>query len=312
MRDLKEAAIGFIGAGTVGSTLAMALARTAYQVKAIASRTFASAERLAAQVPGCHAYRSPQEVAEVCDLVFITTPDDAIRTVATAVRWRRGQAVVHCSGAETLEPLAPARAAGSLVGSIHPLQTFSSPEQGMSALPGTAFAIEAEPPLREALEGLASALGGWPIHIRAEDRVLYHISAITACGFLATVVKLAADLWDTFEERERGSRGQEMALTALLPLVRGTLEGLGRQGLPGALTGPFVRGDVGTIRKHLAALEARAPSFLHLYCHLGLAELPIARAKGRLDQRAAAEIQELLEQSLVSQGEPVGEPQHRG
>jgi predicted short-subunit dehydrogenase-like oxidoreductase (DUF2520 family) len=96
---------------------------------------------------------------------------------------------------------------------------------------------------------------------------------------------------------------KEQALRALLPIVRSTVENLGRQGVPAALSGPFVRGDVKTVQRHLAALEKQAPAFLHLYCHLGLEELPIALAKGRLDSGAAAQIRSLLEQGLRAQAE---------
>jgi 3-hydroxyisobutyrate dehydrogenase-like beta-hydroxyacid dehydrogenase len=69
--------IGFIGAGAVGGTLAVALAQAGYRVTAIASRTLALAQGLAARVVGCTAYATVQQVVSACDLVFISTPDDA-------------------------------------------------------------------------------------------------------------------------------------------------------------------------------------------------------------------------------------------
>ena len=94
--------VGFIGAGAVGATLARAMHRCGYSVRGVASRTAAPAEHLAAEIPGCDAV-SPQDVADRCDTVFLTVPDDAIDTVAAALRWRYGQAVVHCSGALPLD-----------------------------------------------------------------------------------------------------------------------------------------------------------------------------------------------------------------
>lgn len=292
-------AIGIIGAGNLGSALALALARVGYAVRAVNSRSLASAQRLAERLPGCTVVSSPQGVADACDLVFLTTPDDAIGGVAASVQWRPGQGVVHCSGAQTLEPLAPVRAMGAFPGSFHPLQTFSGGE-GPEVFHGIAFAIEADPHLRPTLEGMAHALGGWPIAIAPQDRPLYHTSAITVCGFLATLVALAADLWGRFST----PADRATALRALLPLARATVASLERQGIPGALTGPFVRGDVGTLAKHLEALACSAPQFRHLYCHLGLAQLPLAQDKGRLSQGQKDAIQRILEHALASSEGP--------
>ena len=99
--------IGFIGAGRVGTALALGLAQAGYSVAAVASHTYASAQALATIVVGaqglaplhCKAEREPSEVVAHCDIVFLTVPDDAIEAVAGALTWRKGQAVVHCRGA---------------------------------------------------------------------------------------------------------------------------------------------------------------------------------------------------------------------
>ena len=56
--------VGFIGAGTTGTALAVRLAQQGYQVLAVSSRSFSSAEKLAGRISGCVAYKKPQEVAE--------------------------------------------------------------------------------------------------------------------------------------------------------------------------------------------------------------------------------------------------------
>ena len=279
--------VGFIGAGALGTTLALAMHGCGYRVCAVASRTTASAERLAAAISGCEA-ASPQEVAERCDTVFLTVPDDAIGDVAASLRWRSGQSVVHCSGALALDVLSPVIEACALAGAMHPLQTFTAGVDPTAAFQGIACAIEAPAPLCGALDALATRLGGWPISLSSEDRALYHASAIAACGLVATLLKLAGDLWSGIPGLD------EQGMRALLPLTRSTLNNIERQGLPTALTGPAARGDVGVVQMHLDALSERAPGFLPLYAALSLASLSIAREKGTLAGPQEALLRELL------------------
>lgn len=294
--------IGFIGAGTVGTTLAMALHRAAYPVVAVASRRFASAQALADRVTGCAAFPSPQAVADRADLVFITTPDDAIAEVVAAVTWRPGQGVVHTSGAVSLDVLAGARKRGAWTGSVHPLQTFADPEQGLALLPGSTFALEGDAPILPLLHALVEALGGRPLVLPPAAKTVYHIAAVLVSNYTVTLAKLATDLWATF------GIAPDVALEALVPLLQGTSRNLQVLGLPAALTGPIARGDVGTVRRHLEALADRAPALLDVYRSLGRQTVPIAVAKGRLSPEAAAVLEHVLS-SPVADGEAGLRPQ---
>jgi predicted short-subunit dehydrogenase-like oxidoreductase (DUF2520 family) len=280
---LKEK-IGFIGVGTVGTALALQLSKQGYPIAAVSSLTLASARRLAQALPDCKVCNSPQEVADMAESVFITTPDDAIPRVAEQVHWHRGQNVVHCSGADSLDVLETARQAGAFVGCFHPLQTFANIDQAMDNLPGSTFALQAEEPLLSSLVEMAKALDGDWILLKAGDKVLYHAAAVFASNYVVTLLKLATDLWGIFDIPP------EKAAQALLPLLRGTVSNIGNIGLPDCITGPIARGDSGTVRKHLEALERNAPGLVTTYSELGLQTLPIALAKGKIDQKRAEEL----------------------
>lgn len=279
--------LGFIGAGTVGTALATRLSQQGYPVVAVSSRSKTSAQRLAEAVGGC-LILDAQGVADRAELVFITTPDDAIAQVASSVRWHKGQDVVHCSGADSAAILEPAQKLGAETGVFHPLQTFASIKQAIENIPGSTFAIEASEPLLSTLKEMATALGGHFIELKASDKVLYHTAAVFACNYLVTLVKLATDLWQSFDVP------QGQAVRALLPLLRGTIHNIETIGIPQCLTGPIARGDVGTIKKHLDALRQRAPDLLLAYQELGLQTIPIALAKGRIDQKRAEELRVIL------------------
>jgi len=280
--------IGFIGAGTVGTALAVRLSSQGYPVVAVSSRSRASAEKLARLVTGCRVFDNNQGVADSAELIFVTTPDDAIAPVVSQIRWHPGQSVVHCSGADSTDILQPAKQFGAQVGVFHPLQTFASAKQAIENMPGSAFALEAEEPLLNTLKDMATALDGYWIELKASDKVLYHASAVIACNYLVTLVKLATDLWQTFNVPK------QKATKALLPLLRGTIHNIETVGIPQCLTGPIARGDIGTIKKHLDALEQTAPYLVSTYRELGLQTIPIAVAKGRINQNQAKELRAVL------------------
>ena len=283
MDDLR---IGLIGAGTLGKGLALALASRGYRVVAASSRSRSSAEALASRIPGCEAKPGPQDVADGCSLVFITTPDEAIAQVASQVSWRGGQGVIHCSGAESIDILEPASMRGALAGSFHPYQTFAcleSPDEAVERLVGTSFAVEGNGWLLDVLEKLATDLGGSAIRLRPEDRAIYHASAGMSSQYLVALLKSAADMWKGM------GIGEDEALSIILPLARSTLTNVSRVGIEASVTGPVVRGDVKTIQRHLEALDSRLPQLLPLYCSLCLESLHIARGKVDLKRLEAME-----------------------
>lgn len=282
--------IVLVGAGRVAQALAIALARRGVAVAAIGSRRQALG-------PGwpesCPQPSSPQAAVDQAGLVLLTVPDDHIASCTEALRWRPGQAVVHCSGATEVAALAGAARAGAATGGFHPLQIFSDPLRAADRLAGSTVAIEAEAgsALAEALQALAAVLGLRPIVLPPGMRARYHVAAGYAASFLLPVLAEATGLWKTFGVDEAE------ALAALLPLARGTLDAVEGRGLAGAVSGPIARGDTGVLRTHLAALQALAPSShdpLDFYRRLALPQVALAAQAGRLDAQAAQQCRDLL------------------
>ncbi len=156
---MKKQKVGFIGAGKVGTALATTLFKGGYPVVAVASKSIGASEKLADLVPGCHVFKTTQEVANNADHIFITTPDDSIPAISSELAWRPEQNVVHCSGAASIDILEPAKKSGAMVGSFHPCQAFASVDQAIKNLRGSTFAIEAQGPLLDILKEMASTIG---------------------------------------------------------------------------------------------------------------------------------------------------------
>ena len=300
--------VGFIGAGALATTLAVALSAVGWKVDAVASRSYASALRLARLIPGCSAESEPQAVVDRCRIVFLTVPDDVITQVVSSLDWPADLGVVHCSGAGTTELLSPAATVGALCGSFHPLQTFTSlptdkdasvlPAVAQARLEGVTFAVEGKGWLREALDAMASDLSGRTIEVEPADRPLYHASAVMSCGALVALLRSAASLW------QKMGVDEETAFRSIIPLARTTLENAAILGPEAAVTGPVVRGDVATLRRHLVALQARTPEVLPLYIALTRASIPLASALGGEKLR---ELETLLAEFEEAASQPMKE-----
>ena len=289
----KRPRLGIVGAGRVGTGLALCFSRAGYRIVAVASRSAASARRLSRRVRGSRACASPQEVADAADLVFLAVPDDAIQAVASGVRWHAGSACVHCSGAGDLDLLAKAAADGARTGGFHPLRMFGEPGKSFE-LSGCAIAIAGREPLARELARLARAVGGRPLRLPEGARALYHIGANFSGAFVVGLIAETVALWGKLGIREKD------ALGALLPLLHGSADNVEALGLAGALGSVVARGDVGTVRRHLEALSRDAPEALELYRLLSLRTVPLAIAKGTLAPAVAAEIAALLKAPTAS------------
>ena len=268
--------IAIIGRGRLGQCLATALAGLGEAVVLAAGRDGAAASA----------------ATSAADLVLLTVPDDAIAALAEALPWRRGQAVVHCSGATELTALSAAARAGAQVGGFHPLQIFSDPTLAVHLLPGSSVAIEAEPPLSDELQRLARLLGMMPLALPPGSRAAYHAAASFSASFLLSMLDESVRIWAAVGLPE------EEALVALLPLARGTLAAAAARGLPGALAGPISRGDAGVVAAHLQALAALGDGHEAFYREMSLRQLRLAQQSGRVSASALQEMEAMLRCSL--------------
>lgn len=282
--------IGFIGAGRLGCALAWCLDAKEATVHAVASRSADSANALASGCGAC-VVMSPQQVADECDLIFITTSDAAIAPTAQSIRWRPGSSVVHCSGATDVEALDKARTEGAEVGGFHPMHTFTDPVAAARTLSGSVITIEAHEPLGQRLSGLAAALGCTVNHLPAGMRGRYHASCGFASQFINVLLAEAVRAWQSWGGTEQA------ALDALLPMLRGTLVSIESSGLAKGMPGPVSRGDTHTVARHVEALQDFDPKMASFYRALCLRSIPLAQKAGRINDAQAASISDALDVS---------------
>ncbi len=281
--------IGIVGAGRVGLALGRAFVAAGWPVVAVASRDGARREAFRTAIPDARAFSEPSGVLDEASLIFLTVPDDAVARVAADLRLYSGQALVHTSGLLPSTVLEPAMAAGTEHASFHPLVAFADPEAAVEALRGATIAIEGDAALVRLLGELAEALGAQPVRLPVEGKAAYHAAAVlSAGGFVA--------LLDAIAELGRGAGLDEAgALAIYAPLIRQSLLNAERFGIDVALTGPIVRGDIGTLRAHLRAMAELAPGAAGLYVAAARREIALAVARGSLAESRAQEMAALLD-----------------
>mgnify|MGYP002814623593 CR=1 FL=1 len=275
--------VAVIGCGRVGSTLACALSRRGWPVSHLASASRSSADRLAGLIDGATVHATPQAAAEAAELVLLTVPDDVIPAVVDSITWSADHHLVHCSGSLGLEVL-PGRVNR---GSFHPIMTIPT-EPSPDMLDGATIAIDGDDDVRAHLERMANDVGGRPVRIKPEDRVLYHLSCLLVGGYLSSLGAEAAGLWSQMGlDTQRG-------IEALAPMISQVGTNLGELGIPSALQGTVHRGDIETIRTHLETIDSRCPHLRALYIQLAGASLRQALDCNAISRAAGHAIEQLL------------------
>ena len=215
--------------------------------------------------------------------VLVTVPDGIIGEVADSVARLgvpgAGCVVIHFSGAQPAEVLAPLAHRGYATGSLHPLQTIADPEQGAERLVGACFTFEGHADARRAAAFIIRAAGGRMLEVHAADKSSYHAACVFASNYVVVCAAVATQLL-----AEAANITREEASRALQPLWSGAVANLLRPGLPRALTGPVARGDVETVKRHLAGLN---DDTRRLYGQLALEALNLSRELGLEDDVAA-------------------------
>ena len=215
--------------------------------------------------------------------MFLTVPDNVIAEVCASLTWKT-QSAVHCSGAAELAVLksAPRR------GGFHPLVMFADPEVAARSIAGAAIAVEADEPLATQLKQMVKALGARLLVIPPGARAAYHGGAHFAAAFVCAMLAEGIEIY------RRIGIAPEDAKGALLGLLRGATDAVAHSSPAKAMAGSIARGDIDTVKRHLAALDALDPRFGEIYRALALKTVPLAVAAGGASPERGEEITKLL------------------
>jgi predicted short-subunit dehydrogenase-like oxidoreductase (DUF2520 family) len=206
-------------------------------------------------VAGRHSLAEMESAGD--DLLLVAVADAALPAVADAL---------HTSGSLDASALAPLRAAGSAVGSLHPLKAFPRPLPDLDQARGVFFAVDGDPAARELAGRLAAAWEAVTGEVPAQARLLYHFAASLAAGGVVTLLAVAEDLAARLALPREVVRGYlELCRGAVAAALETAAAG---DPLAAAITGPAARGDHGLVLRQLEALRQTDPGKLPLAVHL--------------------------------------------
>jgi predicted short-subunit dehydrogenase-like oxidoreductase (DUF2520 family) len=230
-------------------------------------------------------------MVQEADCILITTSDDAISSACQEIALCptiKDKFVFHMSGAGGLDLLESAKKAGADVASIHPLQSFSSIDQAIQNIPGSYFGITTDKKAQKIAKNIVHDLGGIPLFISSDQKPLYHAAACFASNYLVSLMNVVESIYQAIGMNEKDAK------KAYLPLVYGSLKNIEKSGSIPSLTGPIARGDFGTIKKHISAINKNLPQYSSLYSSMGLITVKVAQQKGTLNTRQAKTINAIL------------------
>jgi predicted short-subunit dehydrogenase-like oxidoreductase (DUF2520 family) len=240
--------IVFIGAGNLATHLSLEFKKSNYSICQVYSRTKASAKELAGKLKTDYT-TDPGHITSEADIYFIALRDDVYDDVLPYINFRNNL-IVHCSGSMPLSVLSKY----SLnTGVFYPLQTFSrNRDIKFREIP---VFIEADSKKNEEkLLNLAAGISDKVSLFDSEKRLFLHISAVFACNFVNYLYSAASDI----------IKSKDIPFETLLPLIKETAMKVHEIEPDKAQTGPAVRFDGNTIRKHLNVLQ-EFPDYQKLY-----------------------------------------------
>jgi predicted short-subunit dehydrogenase-like oxidoreductase (DUF2520 family) len=280
--------IGIIGAGKVGTSLAAVLKRKGFHIIGVSDTAKASlktAERyLGKDVLYTH---NNMDVVSAADTIAITTQDRVIQDVAAEINAKAERLdkklIFHTSGADPSSVLMPLNEKGAFLGSLHPLQTFPDIDSAIGVLQDTCIFVEGDKDAVPLLRHLGDHIGARVYVIAGKDKVLYHLAAVFVCNLLSALMHAGKGLMDKIN----------IDFEPFLPIIEATIKNIENKGPLAALTGPVVRGDVKTVKAHLASIEDME---LHKRVYKALSEVAVQMATERktIDEKTIETLKDVL------------------
>lgn len=286
--SMSKRRLDIVGAGRVGKTLArLWKEQAAFEIGDVVNRSPESSRQAIAFIGG----GTVGQIDRI-DVLMISTTDSVLADYAGALAKTAGigpQSVVfHCSGSISSEVLAPLRARGASIASMHPVKSFADESLAVESFSGTFCGLEGDPTAVQVLTEAVSAIGGKNFTIDPAAKAIYHAGSVFSNNYLVSTIAAGIDCL------VEAGIDRAIALEILKPIATEALENLSRLGPVQALTGPISRGETKVVETQLQALQAWDPEIASAYAALGRLAARLALQNGRASEEAIRTIEKTL------------------
>jgi predicted short-subunit dehydrogenase-like oxidoreductase (DUF2520 family) len=255
LRAKDKFPVTIIGAGPVGSALALALREKKYPLRVVLSKKGKSAKALGQKIGVLHARLQSAKRLSVEGIFFIAVPDDEIKNVVQILSRQdedfSRSTIFHTSGALSSKILSPLQRRGATVGSFHPVQTFPKSTVTSGLLKDVWIGIEGDKKAVAAAKHIVHDFAARSFVLSSQQKVLYHVAAVFSSNYFVTLLSVVEELGKRIHLPRR------KMISIFEPLILQSLMNVKKFSAASALTGPIARGDVQTLKRHRAELEKK-------------------------------------------------------
>jgi predicted short-subunit dehydrogenase-like oxidoreductase (DUF2520 family) len=289
---MNKRRLDIVGAGKVGKTLARLWNQNGvFEIGSVANHSLESSEEAIAFI-GAGTTRQIDNI----DVLMISSVDDALTECAAQVAESTMVAsesmVFHCSGSISSDVLAPLKARGATIASVHPVKSFADVSLAIKTFPGTFCGLEGDPTAVQVLTEAVGAIGGKVFAIDPSSKAIYHAGSVFSSNYLISTVAAGVDCL------VRTGIDRETALEILKPIATEAMENLFRLGPVQALTGPIARGETKVVEVQVQALSEWDFEISSTYAALGILATHLSQQQGRASAESIRHIKEILSNLL--------------
>ncbi|MGQ9620075.1 MAG: Rossmann-like and DUF2520 domain-containing protein [Bacteroidales bacterium] len=236
---MKLYSISFAGAGKTGGALCRQFFTKGHHIVRIASKGGKNGPELAAE---CNAeWNDILKFDTPCDFVIVSVPDNYLIQVLGKIECGKNTIVAHTAGSYGLEVF-PEKIRRR--GVFYPLQTFSKGRKiDFSSVP--VFLEASHKIVMTELKNLARTITSRIYESDTENRRMLHLAAVFACNFSNHMFTLAKQICSMTPYQ----------FNVMLPLITETVNKAIENGPETSQTGPAIRRDTETVKKHLKLLS---------------------------------------------------------
>lgn len=260
-----------VGLGRVGSLVARIIDEQG-QLYGITVRREQDLDRAKRFGQGVERTTEPPETLPENCVVLLCVPDTAILGVSALWAGRGAVAFVHFSGAIG-RAVVQEQVRIKDVAAMHPLLSVSLGDMSPVIANGVTFGLSADGVGRDAAMQISEWFGGTVVEVQDSSREAWHLLATLASNGVYALIHVATQL-----AAKHGISGFDVE-RGLATLAAQSAHSAEEYGAVEAATGPVVRGDAGTVQKHIAVLQDDA-DLRTLYVELSRALIDIAEMRG--------------------------------